>query len=104
VGNTVTSNTDVLNVEIWELIRGITDMMFTTIPLVSLIRPDTLCVSCNKCIRTSIVGDQRPNLYEYKEFDVHEFYDYKCNSCISDRDYNMSNRYNMTHKIKEFMK
>ena len=35
--------------------------------------------------------------------DVNDVYDYKCNTCVSDRDYNMSNRYNITHPIKEFM-
>ena len=41
-------------------------------------------------------------------FDVNRIdgfvYDYKCHTCVSDRDYNMGNRYNETHPIKEFMK
>ena len=30
-------------------------------------------------------------------------YDYKCNKCCSDRDYNMSDKYNISHPIKEYM-
>jgi len=78
-------------------------MILTTIPLVSLIRPDTLCVSCDKRIRTSIIGNKKYSTFIYREFDVNDIYEYKCNSCVSDRDYNMSDRYNDSHPIKEYM-
>ena len=78
-------------------------MILTTIPLVSLIRPDTLCVSCNKRIRTSIIGNKKYSTFIYREFNIHDIYEYKCNSCISDRDYNMSDKYNLSHPIKEYM-
>ena len=68
-------------------------MMFTTIPLPSLYRNRHECVSCNKYIKYDLFG----------EFNVNDIYDYKCNTCVQDRDYNMSDRYNITHPIKEFM-
>jgi len=68
-------------------------MMFTTIPLPSLFRNNSYCVSCDKMIRYVLFG----------EFNVNDTYDYKCNSCISDRQYNMGNRYNKTHAQKEYM-
>lgn len=68
-------------------------MMFTTIPLPSLYRSKHVCVSCDKWIRFDLFG----------EFNVNDVYDYKCNTCVSDRDYNMSDRYNLTHPIREYM-
>ena len=95
-------------------------LILTTIPLVSLIRPDTLCVSCNKRIKMERQtyyesGGKYDNwcgrvhmVYEYiSSNDVERIeghvYDYKCSKCCSDRDYNMSDKYNITHPIKEFM-
>lgn len=76
-------------------------MILITIPLPSIIRPDTLCVSCDKRIRTSIIGNKKYSTFIYREYNVNDIYEYKCNSCISDRDYNMSDRYNETHQYQE---
>ena len=94
-------------------------MILTTIPLVSLIRPHDLCVSCNKKIykfdrmyyEDSVYGKWEGKWIDTRLFnssnDVERIeghvYDYKCAKCCSDRDYNMSDRYNTTHPIKEFM-
>lgn len=76
-------------------------LILITIPLPSIIRPDTLCVSCDKRIRTSIIGNKKYSTFIYREYNVNDIYEYKCNSCISDRDYNMSDRYNETHQYQE---
>lgn len=89
-------------------------MMFTTIPLKSLLQDRTRCISCDKKIyrwvkmcytsnrSDSILVDSH---YCYSSRDVDNIdghvYDYKCASCISDRDYNMTDRYNITHPIRE---
>ena len=90
--------------------------MFTTIPLKSLLQDKTRCISCNKKIRSPIKADYYDvsrykmgrlisnelytSSYDVNDIDDH-VYDYKCNSCISDREYNMTDKYNITHPIRE---
>jgi len=81
-------------------------MMFTTIPLPSLTTNREMCISCNKRIHVKVeyVSEfDRTSSYDVNDIEGH-VYDYKCHTCVSDRDYNMGNRYNETHPIKEFMK
>ena len=68
-------------------------MMLTTIPLLSLYRNKNKCTSCDTTIRFEHIGN----------FNIHDIYSYKCNTCVSDREYNMSNRYNKTHPQREYM-
>ena len=100
------------------IFHGEISMMLTTIPLKSLLQDRTRCISCNKKIRSQITADYYvsgrydmgrwisnelyTSSYDVNNIDSH-VYDYKCNSCISDRGYNMSDKYNITHPIKEFM-
>ena len=95
-------------------------MMLTTISLVSLIRPHDLCVSCNKKIKTErqtfYESGNKFNRWNGRVLMIYDYissndverieghvYDYKCNKCCSDRDYNMSDKYNISHPIKEYM-
>ena len=92
-------------------------MIFTTIPLPSIVRSNSRCICCNRKIKmekqmyyesNQTKGSKVHNIYDYVSSDDVNYidghvYDYKCNRCCTDRDYNMSDRYNITHPIKEFM-
>ena len=80
-------------------------MMFTTIPLPSLFTNRERCISCNKRIHARV--EYMSEFDRTSSFDVNRIdgfvYDYKCHTCVSDRDYNMSDRYNITHPVREYM-
>ena len=96
-------------------------MSVLPIPLRSLFRSKDKCVSCDKRI-SDVSGYIADNDYyvgtlewnsNWQSFndnhatlvdnDDGHIYDYKCKSCIADREYNMGNRYNKTHPQREYM-
>ena len=90
------------------------------IPLISLFRRKDICLSCDKRIKDVsgyIIDNYHTHTLKWNctwesfnsnhatlvDSDDGHIYDYKCKSCIADREYNMGNKYNKTHPQKEYM-